>query len=150
LRKTTLSRWAATYRYEETTVTDQEQIRALIEGWAAAVRASDIGGILANHAAEMVMFDVPPPIESRGLEAYRKTWEDTFFPWFRSSGIFHLGELSISAGREVAFAHCLVHCGGTEKDETHTELDVRLTMCFKKMSGKWMVVHEHHSVPAVD
>ncbi len=131
-------------------MTDQEQIRALIENWAAAVRASDIGGILTNHAAEMVMFDVPPPIESRGLEAYRKTWEDTFFPWFQSSRIFHLGELSITTGSEVAFAHCLAHCGGTEKDGTKTELDFRLTICFKKMNGKWMFVHEHHSIPATD
>jgi ketosteroid isomerase-like protein len=131
-------------------MTDHEQIRALIESWAAAVRASDISGILANHAPEMVMFDVPPPIESRGLDAYRKTWEDTFFPWFQSSRIFHIGELSITTSSEVAFSHCLVRCGGTEKDGSHTEFDFRLTTCFKKINGNWMVLHEHHSIPATD
>jgi hypothetical protein len=28
------------------------------------------------------------------------------------------------------------------------ELDFRLTMGLKKIAGEWVVVHEHHSVPA--
>ena len=53
---------------------DEAAIRDLVESWARAVRSKDLGGILAHHSEDMLMFDVPPPFESRGLEAYRETW----------------------------------------------------------------------------
>lgn len=54
--------------------TDEEQIRRLIERWAEAVHRGDLNGVVADHADDIVMFDVPPPYEGvRGLDAYRKT-----------------------------------------------------------------------------
>lgn len=38
-----------------------EQIRALIEGWAEAVHEGRIDTVVADHAEDVVMFDVPPP-----------------------------------------------------------------------------------------
>ena len=35
-------------------------------------------GIHANHDPDILMFDVPPPFLSRGLDAYMATW-DMFF-----------------------------------------------------------------------
>jgi len=63
--------------------TDEAQIRDLVEGWAGAVRSKNIDGILANHSPEILMFDVPPPAQSKGMEAYKKTW-DVFFLGFRT------------------------------------------------------------------
>ena len=44
-----------------TGMNDETQIRALIERWVKAVHAGDINGVLADHADDIVMFDVPPP-----------------------------------------------------------------------------------------
>lgn len=60
--------------------TEEQKIRDLIESWAEAVSQKDYEGILANHSDDILMFDVPPPPESRGIAAFRKTW-DTFFSW---------------------------------------------------------------------
>jgi ketosteroid isomerase-like protein len=57
---------------------DEKEVRDLIERWAKAVRDKDYDGILANHSADILMFDVPPPRESKGIDAYRGTW-DLFF-----------------------------------------------------------------------
>lgn len=60
---------------------NEEQIRTLVEEWAAAVHRGDMNGVLADHADDVVMFDVPPPYEGvRGLDAYRATWPG-FFEW---------------------------------------------------------------------
>jgi len=59
---------------------NQGQIRRLVSDWAKAIRARDMDGALANHATEVVMFDVPHPLQSKGLEAYRKTWEMAHHP----------------------------------------------------------------------
>jgi ketosteroid isomerase-like protein len=69
--------------------TDEAVIRELVENWARAVRAKDLDGILANHSTEMLMFDVPPPVQSRGIEAYRKTW-DLFFSWSDDPVLFDI------------------------------------------------------------
>jgi len=127
--------------------TDEAQIRDLVEGWARAVRSKNIDGILANHSPEILMFDVPPPAQSKGMEAYKKTW-DVFFAWFQDSGVFDITELNITAGDDVAFATALMRCAGTEANGDKTELDFRLTICFRKIDERWMVMHEHHSVPA--
>jgi ketosteroid isomerase-like protein len=66
--------------------TDEAEIRNLVESWARAVRTKDLDGILANHSPEILMFDVPPPDQSKGIEAYKKTW-NVFFAWFQDGGL---------------------------------------------------------------
>jgi ketosteroid isomerase-like protein len=50
---------------------DEDAIRDLVENWARAVRTKNLNGILANHSPEILMFDVPPPIQSKGIESPR-------------------------------------------------------------------------------
>ncbi len=53
-------------------MTDEQQIRALIQAWAQAAHDGDLATVLADHAPEIVMFDVPPPYQGvRGIAAYR-------------------------------------------------------------------------------
>ena len=127
--------------------TDRAEIRDLIENWARAVRSKNLDGILADHSPEMLMFDVPPPIQSKGLEAYQKTW-DVFFSWSQDSGVFNIEEMDITAGDDVAFVTALMRCGGTESNGEKVELQFRLTIGLRKINGRWTVMHEHHSVPA--
>jgi uncharacterized protein (TIGR02246 family) len=126
---------------------DETEIRDLVESWARAVRTKNLDGIMANHSPEILMFDVPPPSQSKGIEAYKKTW-DVFFAWFQDSGVFDISELNVTAGDDVAFATALMRCGGTEANGDKVEIDFRLTICFRKIDGRWTVMHEHHSVPA--
>jgi ketosteroid isomerase-like protein len=93
------------------------------------------------------MFDVPPPLESKGLEAYKRTWE-LFFSWAREPVVFNIREMSVTAGHDVAFVATLMHCAGTELNGQDLELDFRLTIGLRKVDDQWIVVHEHHSVPA--
>ena len=53
-------------------VTDEAEIRGLVERWAKAVRTKDLGGILAHHPPEILMFDVPPPLQAKGIKAYKR------------------------------------------------------------------------------
>jgi ketosteroid isomerase-like protein len=112
--------------------TIEAQIRDLVEGWARAVRSKNIDGILANHSPEILMFDVPPPAQSKGMEAYKKTW-DVFFAWFQDSGVFDISELDITAGDDVALP---LRCAGTEANGDKIELDFRLTICFRKIDER--------------
>ena len=95
----------------------------------------------------MLMFDVPPPLESKGLRAYRKTW-DLFFSWARDPTVFDIVEMHVTAGTEVGFATALMRCAGTEANGVDVELDFRLTVGLRKIANQWTITHEHHSIPA--
>jgi uncharacterized protein (TIGR02246 family) len=127
------------------------EIRALIERWADAVRRHDLEGILANHDRDIVMFDVPPPLQSRGMNEYKKTW-DLFFKYHQPSQAFDVEEMTITAGQDVAFAVAIMRCGSATKTEPANEEGFlfRLTVGLRLVDGAWRVVHEHHSVPSSD
>jgi len=126
---------------------DEASIRELVESWAAAVRAKDLEGILANHSPDILMFDVPPPLQSKGIDAYRKTW-DLFFSWSEDPVVFDVQEMDVTAGHDVAYATALMRCAGTERNGQRIKLDFRLTIGLRKLGGRWVVLHEHHSIPA--
>jgi uncharacterized protein (TIGR02246 family) len=117
---------------------NETQIRALIENWAKAARAQDMDGVLAEHADDIVMFDVPAPLQSRGIQEYKGTWGLFFAHSPGGPGSFDVTELQITADEKVAYCHAIVKVRNA---------DVRLTMGMRKENGRWLVAHEHHSYP---
>jgi uncharacterized protein (TIGR02246 family) len=126
---------------------DVTQIRTLIEKWAKAVHIGDLEGVLADHAADIVMFDVPPPEDGvRGIDAYRETWPG-FFEWQSRGAVFEIISLDITAGEDVAYACALLRCGTPEELASDPDNRLRLTLGLRKEDGRWVVAHEHHSFP---
>jgi uncharacterized protein (TIGR02246 family) len=124
---------------------DEGHIRTLIERWAEAVHRGDMGGVLANHADDIVMFDVPPPHEGvRGIDAYRATWPP-FFEWQAQGASFEIVSLDVAAGDDVAYAHALLRCGTPQEFAEQPANRLRLTLGLRKEQGRWVVAHEHHS-----
>jgi len=128
------------------TRTAKDQIKALIEAWADAVRRHDLPAILAHHDRDIVMFDVPPPLQSRGMDEYKKTW-DLFFKFHDPGQAFDIEDLEITAGDDVAFAVAIMRCSGSS---TPKGFPFRLTVGLRKIDDAWRITHEHHSVPADD
>jgi uncharacterized protein (TIGR02246 family) len=126
-------------------MTDEQQIRALIERWAAAVHDGDMSAVLADHAPDIVMFDVPPPEHGvRGLDAYRETWPG-FFEFQASGAVFEIEALDVTAGADVGFAFALLRCGTPADFDRNPEQRLRLTIGLRKADDRWVVTHEHHS-----
>ena len=124
----------------------EAQIRELIDGWVKAVRARDLNAITANYAKDVMVFDAVPPLRYRGTDAYRKNWEECFDMMQGPIG-FEIRELSITADDELAFSHSVNRLSGTQKDGKNMEMWFRATVGFRKSGGKWLVTHEHASVP---
>jgi ketosteroid isomerase-like protein len=108
----------------------------------------DLTGIRADHAPDILMFDVPPPFLSRGLDAYMATW-DTFFAWQAKPVEFDFHDVEINAGNDVAFATAIGRCCDLSSGRK-VQLEFRLTMGFRKHNGRWRIIHEHHSLPATN
>jgi len=131
--------------------TAENKIRDIIEAWAEAVRRHDLPAILAHHDEDIVMFDVPPPLQSIGMDAYKKTW-DLFFRYHQPAQAFDIEKLEITAGEDVAFAVAIMRCGSATAGGPAEPggFLFRLTIGLRKIDGDWRITHEHHSVPATD
>jgi uncharacterized protein (TIGR02246 family) len=124
---------------------DEQEIRDLIQRWAEAVHTGDMATVLADHAADIVMFDVPPPfVGVRGLAEYEASWPG-FFAWQASGAVFAIQSLDVVAGSDVAFAYGLLKCGTASDFEREPDQLLRLTIGLRKVDGRWQVTHEHHS-----
>jgi uncharacterized protein (TIGR02246 family) len=122
-----------------TETSNEIRIRQLVEDWAKAAREKNMEGVLAHHADDVVMFDVPLPLQSVGIDEYRNTW-DLFFAHNRGGpGSFDVTSLQVTAGDTVAYCHAFLKIF----DST-----ARLTIGLRKENGQWLIGHEHHSYPA--
>ena len=124
-------------------------VRDVVESWAAAVRRKDYDGILKNHSSDIVMFDVPPPFQSKGTEGYKKTWE-LFFSCAGDPVVFDITAMTIFSDNNVAFVIAAMHCTEPGPRGEREELEFRLTIGLQKIDGQWTIMHEHHSIPASD
>lgn len=125
---------------------DEAQIRELLKHWARATQKGQQDEILVNHASDVLIYDVLPPMKYAGAAAYRQSW-DEWQPDTQGEGQFTLQDLSITAGNDVSFAHCFIQCGGTLPDGKKFEDLVRATFCLQKTGGSWQVAHQHISKP---
>jgi len=126
---------------------NESAVRQVVEAWLTAVRKRDLPAVLSNHSADIVMFDVPPPFQSKGIDAYKKTW-DEFFEFAPEPAVFDVTEMRVTAGSDVAFVFATMKCAGTEAIGEKIDLDFRLTIGLRKIDDKWTIIHEHHSIPA--
>ena len=127
---------------------DEATLRELIARWSKAVRDQNMAGIRADHAPDILMFDVPPPFLSRGLDAYMATWQ-LFYDASPKPVAFDFHDVKVTAGPDVAFATAIGRCRVNERNGGNIPLEFRLTMGFRKRDGRWSIVHEHHSLPAI-
>jgi ketosteroid isomerase-like protein len=101
---------------------------------------------MSNYVPEILVYDIAPPLLYRGAAAYRKNWEEWFASWQGPIG-YEISDLSIAVGDDVAFSHSLNRIHGKRIDEEDTDVWVRMTACYRKINGKWLIAHEHISVP---
>jgi uncharacterized protein (TIGR02246 family) len=128
------------------TARDEAQIRQLLKQWGQALHAKDLNTLMSYYAPDILTFDILPPLQYQGIDAYRKNFE----AWFTSvQGPIEYAtrDLRIMTGEEVAFCHSLNRVRSTRTSGETTETCVRVTVGFQKIDGMWKITHEHVSVP---
>ncbi len=122
------------------------EIRRQIDKVVEGIGAKDLDGLKRLYAADVVSFDVEPPLQHVGVAAKMKNWEKAF-TFFRDVS-YEVRDLAVTTGDDVAFGHCFGRLSGTLTDGTATDgMWVRGTFCFQKIEGNWLIVHDQASVP---
>lgn len=120
-------------------------LRRRIEELAQAIRDKDVDRLMTFYAPDVVVFDVRPPLDTLGRDAYRQNFER----WFAMSEGplgFVFKDLRVVPGEHTAFCHYLAMVVGSKPGQV-SGYWVRGTTCFERREGEWLVTHEHISMP---
>jgi len=124
----------------------EAQIRLQINQVAEGIRAQDLEGLEQLYTADVVSFDVEPPLQHVGVAAKMKNWSNVFT--FFQDATYEVRDLDLTVGDDVAFGHCFGRLSGTLRNGTATSgMWVRATFCFQQVDGNWLIAHDQVSVP---
>lgn len=129
-----------------TPIQDEAQIRERLTAWTRALHAKDLNALMALYAPDTVTFDLMPPQQVKGADHYRKNFERWFAAMLGPID-YEVHDLRIMTGADVAFCHSLSHVKATRTNGEKADYWVRVTVGFQKQSGRWMMIHDHVSMP---
>jgi len=133
-------------RSQTAATSDEAAIRALVARWTSALRAKDIGALMACYTPDILVYDLAPPLLLRGADAYRESWAQ-WFETFRGPVGLEVRDLEIRTSGDLAFGTSLNRIGGSRTNGEETDVWARATAGYRKIDGRWLVAHEHVSVP---
>ena len=127
---------------------DEAKIQSLENKLAAAVNAKDVNAIMSVYVPNetLFVFDVVPPRQYVGAQAYRKDWTD-FLAMFKGPLQLQISDLSVQTDGNMGWSHSIQRVIGTDSKGQPVNLTVRVTDVYRKIKGNWLIVHEHTSVP---
>jgi ketosteroid isomerase-like protein len=101
---------------------------------------------MSIYAPDIVTFDIEPPLQHVGTEAKRKNWSNAF-SIYQPPFSYEIHDLAIAVADDMAFGRGLIRSIGTLKNGRRIERWLRSTMCFRRLSGNWLIAHDHVSAP---
>lgn len=124
----------------------EQELRDLVAERVAAVHAKDPAPLAARQAADVIAFNVLPPLQLHGkteVEVQTQTWFDSY-----PGGIgYDVRDLHITADGDVGFCSFLYHVSGELADGSQVSMWVRATLGCQRIDGTWLITHDHESVP---
>ena len=128
---------------------DKSDIEALEKRVGDAIEAKDAAAVMANYISgdSLIVFDVVPPRQYVGSDSYKKDWAE-LFSGCADAPKFQISDLTIESSGKLAYSHSIQHFKCTDPKGGKLDMTFRATDVYRKTSGKWLIAHEHLSVPA--
>jgi uncharacterized protein (TIGR02246 family) len=124
----------------------EEELRQIVRERVAAVHAKDPEPLAARQAPDIVTFDVLPPLHARGSDAVQAKTQAWFDAYIGDIG-YEVRDLHVSADGDVGFCSFLYHVSGTLTSGGEVDMWVRATLGCRRIDGRWLITHDHESVP---
>jgi len=125
-----------------------DEIRAIQLSIAADAEKRDLDGIMSHYLPgdKLFVYDMYPPRAYIGWDAFRGDWKN-FLDALKGPISYKLGELTATADDQFGYTHMIQYIRGTTQEGKPFVLNLRETDVYRKINGKWMIVHVHASVP---
>jgi ketosteroid isomerase-like protein len=124
----------------------ERELREIVDERVAAVKAKDTAPLFERLHPEVVTFDVTTPLRNRGRDSVIERARD-WFDGFTSDIGYDVHELAVSAEGDLGFCSFAYHVTGSVVSGDEVDMWVRATLCCRRVDGRWLVTHDHESVP---
>lgn len=124
----------------------QAQLQQQLDSWVAACRSKDVSRIMSHYAEDVVAYDAIGPLRFQGRAAYQAQWQ-ACMEMCSGQAMFEIHQPSFLLSGELAVAHYLFHCGGSDDKGEMQSSWMRVSQCFRLQGGQWLIAHEHFSMP---
>jgi ketosteroid isomerase-like protein len=125
---------------------DTAEIQALEQRLIDGIKLKDVKQIMSCYSDNVFAYDVVPPRQYVGAAAFQKPWEG-FLGMFKGPINAEVNDLAINSDGEIAYSHGVQRVWGTTNDGKPFDSTFRITDVYRKSRGKWVIVHEHISLP---
>ena len=124
------------------------EIKAIQSGIAASAENRDLDAIMAPYLPgdKLFVFDMYPPQAYIGWDAFRNDWKN-FIEALKGPISYKLGHLTASCDDDFGYTYMIQYIRGTQQDGKPFKLNLRETDVYRKIDGRWRIVHVHASVP---
>ncbi|MVU75910.1 DUF4440 domain-containing protein [Nocardia sp. ET3-3] len=121
-------------------------IRRLIDGVIEALHAKDLDAVRRAYTADVVSFDVEPPLQHVGIDAKLENWARAFT--FLETLNYEVRDLTLTIGDDIAFGHAFARLTGTAQNGvSFPGMWVRVTYGLRRIDDTWLIAHDQVSVP---
>ena len=124
------------------------EIRGIQLSIASAAEARNLDAIMSHYLPgdKLFVFDMYPPRAYLGWDQFRADWKN-FLDNLKGPISYKLGDLQSASDGEFGYTHMVQYIRGTTLDGKPFQLNLRETDIYRKINGKWIIVHVHASVP---
>ncbi|HVD57180.1 MAG TPA: SgcJ/EcaC family oxidoreductase [Thermoleophilaceae bacterium] len=124
----------------------EHELRELVEERVTAVRAKNPAPLADRLHQDVVQFNAVPPLRVRGRGAIAEQTQAWFDSYATDIG-YDVHELRVTADADLGFCSFLYHVSGTLVAGDEVDMWVRATLCCRRTDGRWLITHDHESVP---
>ena len=124
----------------------ESEVKALLDSQFEAIRMKGIDQLMSLYSADIVYFDLVPPLQYIGSAALRERFVQWFDGWLSLIGM-EIRDLTIVASEDIAAAHLLLRASGILKNGHEVGYWVRASDCYRRANDGWLITHEHVSLP---
>jgi uncharacterized protein (TIGR02246 family) len=123
-----------------------KEIRSWLDRWTKAFTKQDVDSIMALYADDIIAYDVVPPLQYVGKDAYRGDYQQ-FLSQYEGNLRVEVRDLHVGATGDLGYAAGLELISGTLKNGQKSDVWLRFTSLFRKSDGRWLDFQDHVSVP---
>ncbi|MWV51432.1 SgcJ/EcaC family oxidoreductase (plasmid) [Rathayibacter sp. VKM Ac-2803] len=131
---------------EVTENTAAAELRTLIDERVQAIASRDAQYLADAQDPEILAFNVLPPLRLRGSDQVAEQTRAWFDGYADGPG-YEVHDLRIDVDGSVGATAFLYHVTGTLLSGDEVSMWVRATLVWKKIDGRWRIVHDHESIP---
>lgn len=121
-------------------------VKELLDSQSEAARTKDIDRLMSLYSPDIIYFDVVPPLQFVGSAALRGRFHE-WFDGFQGAINLDTRGLTVVASGDIAVAYRLSRARGTLQSGQEVGRWVRATSCCRRANHRWLITHEHVSLP---